>query len=52
MINSSKSVGVNKLLELIKVYSKNGNKNQSITVGVVGYPNTGKSSLINSMCMK
>jgi nuclear GTP-binding protein len=34
------------LLRMIKVYKPHA---QSITVGIVGYPNVGKSSLINSL---
>jgi len=47
-MSSSKSVGADKLLELIKNYSKNEGIKTSVTVGVIGYPNVGKSSLINS----
>ena len=47
-MNSSKSVGADKLLELIKNYSKNEGTKTAVTVGVIGYPNVGKSSLINS----
>lgn len=48
IMSSSKSVGADKLLELIKNYSKNEGIKTSVTVGVIGYPNVGKSSLINS----
>jgi len=37
------------LLELIKNYSKSDGIKTSVTVGVIGYPNVGKSSLINSL---
>lgn len=46
-MNSSKSVGSDTLLQLIKNYSKNSGIKQAVTVGVIGYPNVGKSSLIN-----
>ena len=36
------------LLNLLKAYKRNA-KAGSVTVGVVGYPNVGKSSLINSL---
>jgi len=49
LIESSKAVGAEKLLELIKNYSKNAGVKTAVTVGVIGYPNVGKSSLINSM---
>ena len=49
IINTSKAVGPEKLLELIKNYSKNGGVKTGVTVGVIGYPNVGKSSLINSL---
>lgn len=52
IINSSKAVGPEKLLELIKNYSKNNGTKTAVTVGVIGYPNVGKSSLINSMKKK
>ncbi|EGR30853.1 hypothetical protein IMG5_122540 [Ichthyophthirius multifiliis] len=49
LMNSSKSVGADKLLELIKNYSKNDGIKTAVSVGVIGYPNVGKSSLINSL---
>ena len=52
IINSSKAVGPEKLLELIKNYSKNNGTKTAVTVGVIGYPNVGKSSLINSLKKK
>lgn len=47
MTSSSKAIGADKLLELIKNYSKNEGVKSSVTVGVIGYPNVGKSSVIN-----
>mmetsp|Transcript_43312 Transcript_43312/g.92720 ORF Transcript_43312/g.92720 Transcript_43312/m.92720 type:complete len:484 (+) Transcript_43312:150-1601(+) len=43
-------VGADEVMQLLKNYArmKDGTKSH-VTVGVVGYPNTGKSSLINSM---
>ena len=46
LVDSAKAVGADKLLELIKNYCRG---NSSITLGVVGYPNVGKSSVINSL---
>ena len=44
-------VTVDALLQLLKNYARNGTgKNKTvITVGVIGYPNTGKSSIINAL---
>ena len=42
MMQSSKSVGAENLISLIKNYSRNGNIKTAVTVGVIGYPNTGK----------
>lgn len=52
MLKSTKSLGTHKLLELIKNYSREGNIKKAVTVGVIGYPNTGKSSIINSLKRK
>lgn len=49
LTSSSKAIGADKLLELIKNYSKNEGVKSSVTVGVIGYPNVGKSSVINSL---
>jgi nuclear GTP-binding protein len=45
----SDCVGANHLIELLKNYSRNAKMKQALTVGIVGYPNVGKSSLINSL---
>lgn len=44
-------VGADDLMQLLKNYSRQGGTQMKnhISVGVVGYPNTGKSSVINSM---
>lgn len=49
LISSAKAVGSQKLLELIKNYSKKNGVKCQVTVGIMGFPNVGKSSLINSM---
>jgi nuclear GTP-binding protein len=45
---TSSSLGAPALLELLKKYALS-TPHSSLTVGVVGYPNVGKSSLINSL---
>lgn len=47
--STSECLGADTLIELLKNYCRNLNIKTSITVGVVGYPNVGKSSLINSL---
>ncbi|XP_066065013.1 LOW QUALITY PROTEIN: guanine nucleotide-binding protein-like 3-like protein [Chamaea fasciata] len=42
-------VGAERLLHILRNYGRSGEAKTSITVGVVGYPNVGKSSLINSL---
>lgn len=49
IIKTQKSVGADKLMQLIKNYSKNEGIKTAVTVGVIGFPNVGKSSIINSM---
>ena len=53
MISGQKAVGTDNLLQLLKNYSRvegvDKKAKQMITVGVIGFPNVGKSSLINSL---
>ena len=46
---SSVCLGADSLLQLLKNYCRNNGVKTSITVGIIGYPNVGKSSLINSL---
>jgi len=52
MTSQSLAVGAENLMNILKNYSRvEGQKNakQLITVGIVGFPNVGKSSVINSL---
>lgn len=51
LLQSASAVGMEAVLQLMKNYARNGGNNSkgSITVGVIGYPNVGKSSIINSL---
>ena len=47
--NRHECLGGDTLIQLLKNYSRNLNIKTSISVGVIGFPNVGKSSLINSL---
>jgi len=52
MVQTSKAVGSENLMNILKNYARvegHGKTKQQIVVGVVGFPNVGKSSLINSL---
>ncbi|ETV91928.1 hypothetical protein H310_13715 [Aphanomyces invadans] len=49
IIAGSRAVGTEPLMQLLKNYCRSNNIKTSITVGVIGYPNVGKSSVINSL---
>ena len=49
ILNSNTCLGGSSLLTLLKNYCRNLDIKTSIRVGVIGYPNVGKSSLINSL---
>lgn len=52
IFKSSECIGADSLLGLLKSLTKDPSMSSNLTVGVVGYPNVGKSSLINSIKRK
>jgi len=48
-LESTECLGAENLLQLLKNYARNINIKTSVVVGIIGYPNVGKSSLINSL---
>jgi nuclear GTP-binding protein len=49
VLTGSGAAGTDTLMQLIKNYSRSHDLKTAVTVGVVGYPNVGKSSVINSL---
>ncbi|OMP05171.1 hypothetical protein COLO4_09004 [Corchorus olitorius] len=49
LLQTSDCLGAETLLKLLKNYSRSYEIKKSITVGIIGLPNVGKSSLINSL---
>lgn len=49
MIQSSKAIGPDHLIQLLKQLSRVEGSTRAVTVGLIGYPNVGKSSVINSL---
>jgi nuclear GTP-binding protein len=49
LLDSSKALGADNLLQLIKNYSRDDKIKHAVSVGLIGYPNVGKSSVINSL---
>lgn len=48
-LQTNQAVGAEELLGLLKNYARIGDTKSVIVVGIVGFPNVGKSSLINSL---
>ncbi|XP_051142072.1 guanine nucleotide-binding protein-like NSN1 isoform X2 [Andrographis paniculata] len=49
LLQTSDCLGAKTLIKLLKNYSRSHEIKKSITVGIIGLPNVGKSSLINSL---
>jgi nuclear GTP-binding protein len=49
LLQGSETLGTETLISLLKNYCRSGDMKKSITVGIIGIPNVGKSSLINSL---
>merc|ERR1712137_795112 len=49
LLSTTECLGASTLLQLLKNYSRSQDIKTAITVGIIGYPNVGKSSLINSL---
>eukprot|EP00741_Cyanophora_paradoxa_P007833 tig00001215_g7579.t1 len=49
LLSSHQCLGAENLLSLLKNYCRNAKVKTAITVGIIGFPNVGKSSVINSL---
>ncbi|XP_027198374.2 nucleostemin 1 [Dermatophagoides pteronyssinus] len=49
LMKSNKCLGLDFLMKILNNYCHNRNVKTSIMIGIVGYPNVGKSSVINSL---
>ncbi|KAG6385358.1 hypothetical protein SASPL_154191 [Salvia splendens] len=49
LLQTSDCLGAETLIKLLKNYSRSHDIKKSITVGIIGLPNVGKSSIINSL---
>lgn len=49
VVTGAGAAGAETLLQLIKNYSRSHDMKRAVTVGIIGYPNVGKSSIINSL---
>ena len=49
LLQTSTCLGAGTLLKLLGNYSRSLDRKTAITVGIVGFPNVGKSSVINSL---
>jgi nuclear GTP-binding protein len=49
VVTGSGAAGADTLVQLIKNYSRSHDMKRAVSVGVVGYPNVAKSSVINSL---
>lgn len=49
LLQTSSCIGASVLMKLLGNYCRNRDVKTSITVGIVGFPNVGKSSVINSL---
>ncbi|KAL6499571.1 Guanine nucleotide-binding protein-like nsn1 [Orobanche gracilis] len=49
LLQTSDCLGADTLIKLLKNYSRSHEIKKSITVGIIGLPNVGKSSVINSL---
>lgn len=49
LLQSSKCLGADILVKLLNSFAHSNGIKQTITVGIIGLPNVGKSSVINSL---